>query len=349
MEDPADLGTAEWQAKVARFILGSANRPARLRDTAVGGCGYMLLGVEPGTIEHTPMPDAAALDNGIRRFIGPTGPLWSPTPLTIEGQQIVAVTVEPGEPGRQPYLARRDFQGNRGGFPLRSGRTYIRRLGATEEATAEEMDEILEEVRRSAISIGPPWMLRLKAEAEPLTPVDYSEQAIEAWLESERDALTRGFLDPANPVVGIMPFQAADKRTRAEYQQEVDEWLPKARRRVGGSLIRSLAGAKMNSIYLDAHNDGEENLPELEVSVRLPPGAVGIGRTADLRRTDCLPVRPRRPGDIFGSVAYDSAFLSVVPPSGVHSRTIDGQCWLLLPRVEVRPHGMTERQRVFVR
>lgn len=42
-----DLSNREWQARVARFILGAANRPSTLAGASHGGHAFMLLGVEP--------------------------------------------------------------------------------------------------------------------------------------------------------------------------------------------------------------------------------------------------------------------------------------------------------------
>ena len=69
-----DLGQREWQARVARFVLGAANRPPALAGASRDGHAFILLGVEPRRACGTKMVDPALLDAGLARFLGTAGP-----------------------------------------------------------------------------------------------------------------------------------------------------------------------------------------------------------------------------------------------------------------------------------
>ena len=58
------LTTREGQAIAARFILAAANRPDRVGASIVGGCAYLVLGIEPGGAPVETPPDPADLDAG---------------------------------------------------------------------------------------------------------------------------------------------------------------------------------------------------------------------------------------------------------------------------------------------
>lgn len=65
------LTTREGQAIAARFILAAANRPDRVAASIVGGCAYLVLGIEPGGAPvETPPATQLTWTLGLRRFLG---------------------------------------------------------------------------------------------------------------------------------------------------------------------------------------------------------------------------------------------------------------------------------------
>jgi hypothetical protein len=160
-----DLGQREWQARVARFILGAANRPPALAGASHDGHAFILLGVEPGRACGTKMVDPALLDAGLARYLGTAGPGYVLDYVTLEAVAVAVVTVQRSYPGTRPFLARASYSGTK---PiLQDGRIYIRRSGATEEATSTEVDDMLTERVGVRIAAGPRWPL----------------QAVEAWRD----------------------------------------------------------------------------------------------------------------------------------------------------------------------
>lgn len=154
----ADLGERRWQARVARFILGAANRP---RTSAAGpheGSAFLLLGVEPGQASGTNIVDPAVVEQGLSRFLGNRGPVHRLDYVTIGTASIAVITVPQPTPGHRPYLARGTYSGERS--EIQDGRIYIRRSGRTTEASAAEVDEMLQDRVAVRVAAGPIWPMQ---------------------------------------------------------------------------------------------------------------------------------------------------------------------------------------------
>lgn len=154
----ADIGQRLWQARAARFILGAANRP---RTSATGqheGSAFLLLGVEPGQACGTNIVDPAVVEQGLSRFLGNSGPVHRLDYVTIGPATVAVITVPQPTPGNRPYLARGTYSGERP--EIQDGRIYIRRSGRTTEASAAEVDEMLQDRVAVRVAAGPIWPMQ---------------------------------------------------------------------------------------------------------------------------------------------------------------------------------------------
>jgi len=331
----ADLKGKEWLAQTARFILATANRPQRVADLAVDGCAYMVLGAEPGRFQGTVLPDSAALGDGLRRYLGDDGPVYSAITVTVDGISIVVVSVEPTRPSDRPYLARGTYSTDKDKVVVQDGRTYIRRPGQTEEASSTEVQEMLAE-RRRFDEAGPGWELRVNAAIDPeFVCVDWEGSSLEGWIVRERKGLT-GHLLPEGSA-GWPLTLSAENRSREQFRYEVEDYLGKAREQMGTSLLCHLSSAARSTLDLDALNDGEDTLCALVVEVDLPPGADAVGSWRDVPYSDRW-LSPPRP---YGSIPE---LRIPMPPtfdrsvfSGVRSEVVGDHIRVILSEREVRP------------
>lgn len=154
----ADLGERLWQARVARFILGAANRPRISASGPHEGTAFLLLGVEPGRASGTNIVDPAVVEQGLSRFLGNSGPVHHLDYVTIGIASVAVITVPPPTPGHRPYLARGTYSGDRP--EIQDGRIYIRRSGRTTEASAAEVDEMLQDRVAVRVAAGPNWPMQ---------------------------------------------------------------------------------------------------------------------------------------------------------------------------------------------
>lgn len=159
------LGERRWQARIARFILGAANRERAVAATMHDGRAFMLLGVEPGRAVGTHMVDSAAVEAGLARFLGLVGPNYTLDYVTVGNVIVAGITVQQAPAGTRPYLARGTYSGDK--LEIQEGRIYTRRGAATTEASSAELDEMLAERLAARIAAGPMWPM----------------QAVDAWRD----------------------------------------------------------------------------------------------------------------------------------------------------------------------
>jgi hypothetical protein len=125
-------------------------------------------------------------------------------------------------------------------------------------------------------------------------------------------------------------------------------YLEDARDRVGTEVLWRLLHAGVSECQLVAHNDGDDNLLELEVELILPSDADAAGYPDDIRSDERLPDRPRA----WGSTSFGDRLrpVSIQPPvrTGLAVRAVGDEVRVKLPKVEVRPRNRTEPQPVTI-
>lgn len=132
-------------AKIAKYILGSANRMPDKAATAFEGYGVMVIGVQPRKIAGLPTIEVLDIDKVVSAYIGPHGPSWDLIYVPVENStnSVLVILVDPPQDGQDAFLCRKDGDG------LSNGRIYIRADGETREARADEVDRLLERGKRS--------------------------------------------------------------------------------------------------------------------------------------------------------------------------------------------------------
>jgi hypothetical protein len=71
------LRTPEGRGRAACHILGFANRHPDRAARNAEGCGYLVIGVEPGRLVGAERIDPAELEAGMRPYLGDQTPQWS--------------------------------------------------------------------------------------------------------------------------------------------------------------------------------------------------------------------------------------------------------------------------------
>lgn len=113
-----DLNTHEGTGTIARHVLGLANRNPATAAGFVGGCGYVLIGIEPGTQHGIPQLDPADLEPRLEQFMSSDdAPVWQANWLG----DVLVVIVDPPFDGHPIHLLHKDFDG------YQSGEVFVRR------------------------------------------------------------------------------------------------------------------------------------------------------------------------------------------------------------------------------
>lgn len=120
-----DLGRRETQVTIARHILGMANRRVADSLRQAGGCGYIVIGAEPGSLTGVAEVDPADLSQAVQVYLGSAGPSWSPSYIAVAGASVLVITVEPPAAGDRIRTLQREFQS------YLAGAIFVRRQGRT--------------------------------------------------------------------------------------------------------------------------------------------------------------------------------------------------------------------------
>lgn len=160
--DSGDEGLAlEWKAgydnllskeasfALARAILGFANRPVTVARAHFEGLGYVIVGAEPGAIHGQVVPDSAELLNAIRRYTGHGHPSWDARTVSIDGTPVLVISAEAPSNGDRFALLRKSFHPSRGPGAA-EGTIYIRKSGASERATYEDIEMLQDRLLNGA-------------------------------------------------------------------------------------------------------------------------------------------------------------------------------------------------------
>ncbi len=140
LKSSLNLSQKKDKEKIAKFILGAANRMPDVAQSAFEGMAVMIVGVSKGNIEGIPPVEMMDIAKVVQKFLGANGPRWDVLWVPIDGStnQILVVLVEPPVMGQGPFLCRAN------GESLTDGRIYIRGEGETREATSDEVDLLMQ-------------------------------------------------------------------------------------------------------------------------------------------------------------------------------------------------------------
>jgi len=296
---------------MAKNILGMANRHPEESARFCDGLGYVIIGAQPGEISGVEQIDPAKLDDGLRAYLGPNGPEWSPNLVAMAEMKVLILTVEAPRWGDPIYLLRKSYQPETG-KGADNGAIFVRRKGSTTIADAGEIDMLQDRARRrpdADLSVSLDWL------GQPLilTPIDQSRLSQEMWIQSERDRL----LEPlcrhqeakrrgrvTNPMVAfsdqysqliaaaILPpnldFQK-EKRTPEAYTREVEDYLAKCARELMAASFSALVKRGTNRLRLSLNNPTVRNLPDVALTLSLPGPIMAFDEVPDYG----LPEPPR--------------------------------------------------------
>jgi hypothetical protein len=128
---------------VGKYLIGFANRDPDTAARVVGGCAYLVLGVEPGRTVGIERLDTASLQDAISRFVDGSRVRWNPTFVEFEDRIVLVIEVMPPRPGDKIASLLTQFQDERG-KTWNGGSIFVRRNGQTEMALPREIDMLVE-------------------------------------------------------------------------------------------------------------------------------------------------------------------------------------------------------------
>lgn len=242
LKSSLDLSSKKDKEKIAKFILGAANRMPEIAATAFEGYGVMIIGVAKGAITGILPVEMMEISKVIQQYLGAAGPRWDIMWLPIEqsSKQVLVILVDPPMFGQGPFPCRAS------GESLTDGRIYIRADGETREAKSGEID-LLAKRGQIALAIEVDIGVEILGEIAPFaidqarTVDEYigsvNERLIAALPEERPDFPTAAAALKGSPGVstqyglglnGVSQFAGLmaepERRSKGEYLDSIVHW-----------------------------------------------------------------------------------------------------------------------------
>lgn len=320
-----DLNSKEDCAKVAKYILGAANRTVDLAARAFKGYAVMVLGAEKGRLGGVPAGiEILDLEQKISGYLGTSGPQWDlERHLADEaGTEVLFLLVEPPQQGDPVFVCRKSFDGSNPSSSLRDGEVYVRTQGQTRKADSADLDRLFARASQQTTTM-PDFEVSLDSPAHLLLPSDDVRQRIVAnSIEKEREKYVKVQSNPFPKVdlaalVSSHPLFGGTEWTPESFNERAEEW-EKELTENWASILDKLAGAVLPGPRFSIRNVQEQFLEAVRIDIFLE-NVRGIEYTAieDLDKNKLIPslVRARdpyrleiEPYDFSGVRAANSAY-----------------------------------------
>lgn len=215
VKSDVDLTSKRGRAKVAKFILGAANRDPDLAARRFGGHAILMLGVGGGQASGIDAFEAKELARDVRRLVGADGPTWDFERIsTGTAKDIIAVVVDP--PTGDVWTCRADGDG------LADGDICVRGDGDTRKATGDEIRVMLSRAASKKPSV--------EVDVEVLGAVhsvSVNTQMLTEWIEAEATAYRAQVATQPSAYSGLAVLRltaGADTRSTGDFLSEVEKW-----------------------------------------------------------------------------------------------------------------------------
>ena len=373
LKSTLDLSTKKDKEKIAKFILGAANRMPDIASTAFEGYGVMLIGVAKGAIVGIPPVEMMDISKVIQQYVGAAGPRWDIVWVPVEEStnQVLVILVDPPKVGQGPFACRAS------GESLTDGRIYIRVEGETREAKSEEVDLLVQ--RGTA---GPPTVVDFGVEVfGEVAPVEIDrDKTVEEYISLIRQTLERAlpnessnsssagisavpsirthgiqaFLDSAQVMASSL--NESEKRTREEYLHSIDAWEERFRQ-AWDEAVPKITGSQLRPAIVRVTNRTAAFFRDVAVKLHLEGDIVALDYGDPEYTQDSidreLPRPPREWGPTqksfltvptYANMAnlYQPLSRSYIPPSIRYKN--GGSVSLDLSVGELRPRGTYESE-----
>lgn len=282
-----DLTTKKDQAKVAKFILGAANRTPDHAATAFEGYGVMVIGASNGVATGIPPIEALEIQKAVLPFIGADGPRYDLLRVAVpdSDMEVLIVLVAPPEQGHPPFICRKSGDGG-----LRDGAVFIRADGETREARADELKQLLQRGQTAAKPVE--FSVRVVGVVRPIE-ID-NDATIEEYISLHRNRLHTALQnaksptsvvtktsDPVARAIAPSLFAVArqaqsamqslmepESRSEEDYGAAIEAWEKSIRAAWGVAVLR-LIGRLAEPVELEVANREKTFFHDVELKVHL--------------------------------------------------------------------------------
>lgn len=287
LKGPLDLTTAKDRFKVAKAILGFANRDPLQAGGYLDGCALLVIGVGSGTMPGTKRIEDHELIKALEPYLGrgADAPRWEVRRHHIdEDNDVLIVVVDAPQFGDPVYPLRKTFD------KAWIGTVYARPSTETEPADDLAIDMLS---RRSAspasefsltVTLNDDAIGRARCDTKELDLV--LDKKVREWLRPlepappsnlgllsvkgawDPDLSVKGFMRPALNTAMFGPITREEKRSADEFRAELDAWREKCRKRLP-LLFQNTAALAQPQAKFTITNTCGQFLEDVEINVHI--------------------------------------------------------------------------------
>lgn len=233
-----DLTSPEGVTKVAKFLLGAANRPPQAASRHFHGYADLVIGAQRGEARGIVRGvEAHELEDRLRPYLGPQFPSFEFGRITVDADsEVLFVVAQPPQDGQPPFPCHRNYQGAKRTDNLDDGAIYVRGASNTRPARAGEVLALVERARgagKTPISLdidilGP--INRVERVSEVLENLyEFEEEQFTKHKPAAKDALSTGVL-AASILGGSQPMTAEERAEQlARWKRDRSQHIDKGR------------------------------------------------------------------------------------------------------------------------
>ncbi|UKA56949.1 hypothetical protein [Arthrobacter sp. FW306-2-2C-D06B] len=144
-----DLGSKTGVAKVAKFLLGAANRRPKEAERHFRGYAVLVIGVQKDTAPGIPRGvEAHELEDRLRPYLGPQFPAFEFGRIGVDDdREVLFIVAQPPQDGQPIFPCHKSFQGEDRRDSLEDGAVYVRGTSNTRQARSGEVQALVERAR----------------------------------------------------------------------------------------------------------------------------------------------------------------------------------------------------------
>lgn len=281
-----DLDSPEHRFKVAKAILGFANRSPARAAKYFQGVAYMIVGAEPGSAPGIPPLDHAVVHQKLAAYLD-DGPRWTPYDIDYRGNNVLVIVVEPPSPGDRIHALRKTLD------KAYDGTVYHRGAGLTEPANHAAMamlqnrlvdgvdepefdldlDVVTEPLWRINIDKGlrNDWLRRRAAHIHKVTKKPPPRPPKAVLFEAYQNAKDQ---DPNSRPDMFMPGNYSAPGDAEEFEKLVQDHLAMCKKLLDRAVIRAIIKAGKNRVAFNITNNTKKSADDVQLVVTVPGGVL---------------------------------------------------------------------------
>lgn len=181
VKSPLDMSSKATAAKIAKFLLGAANRRPQQAAQHFHGYAVLVIGAQKGSAPGVPGgTEAHELEDRLQPYLGPQFPAFEFARISVDSEhEVLFVVAQPPQEGQSIFPCYKNHQGDDRRDNLEDGAIYVRGTSNTRPARSGEVLALVERARGGG---KPP----IELEVEVLGPICRVAR-VEEVLERLRD------------------------------------------------------------------------------------------------------------------------------------------------------------------